>query len=185
MVAPITSSDGTLLGILAIDRMPFLALNEENLQMLSVMLGYYADCVVEAEGTRRFFEQFADAPTDFAAEFSRLLRLQRNYGINSHIAVLSFGNDESGRQAITHLARIRRGLDIPWQLEVGGRMVLANLMPLASEEAVEGYLLRIETMLKEYMGIGYDTWSLTPVEISLAESDPMTSLMRATKGVPA
>lgn len=185
VVAPITSSDGTLLGILGIDRMPFLALNEENLQMLSVMLGYYADCVVEAEGTRRFFEQFADAPTDFAAEFSRLLRLQRNYGINSHIAVLSFGNDESGRQAITQIARIRRGLDIPWQMEVEGRMVLANLMPLASEAAVEGYLLRIETMLKEYMGIGYDTWSLTPVEISLAESDPMASLMRVTKGAPA
>ena len=52
VVAPILTSDGKSLGVLAVDRMPFLALNEENLQMLSVMLGYYADCVNEAEGTQ-------------------------------------------------------------------------------------------------------------------------------------
>jgi polysaccharide biosynthesis protein PelD len=183
VVAPILTSDGYQLGVLAINHMPFLALNEENLQMLSVMLGYYADCVVEAEGARQFLEHFPDAPEDFAAEFSRLLKLQRNYGIDSHIIVLSFANDEDGRKAVTQLARIRRGLDITWQMEVGDRLVLANLMPLANDPAVEGYLLRIETMLKEHLGIVHEEWSLNPLEISLSERDPVASLMRVTKDV--
>lgn len=176
VVAPILTSDGESLGVLAVDRMPFLALNEENLQMLSVMLGYYADCVSEAEGTRRFQEVFPDAPADFAAEFSRLLRLQRTFSINSYIVVLAFANDEGGQQAIANLTHIRRGLDISWQIRVGNRILLANLMPLANESAVEGYLIRIETLMKEYMGIDYDDWRLTPVRISLADSDPLASL---------
>jgi hypothetical protein len=182
VIAPILTSDKKLLGVLAIDRMPFLALNEENLQMLSVMLGYYADCVNEAEGSRRFLELFPAAPADFAAEFSRLLQLQRNYGINSHVIVLAFENDESGRQAIAEIMRIRRGLDIPWQIKADKRLLLANLMPLAKEAAVDGYLLRIEAILKEHMGLGYDEWRLTSFTISLDESDPAASLQRLIEG---
>jgi hypothetical protein len=176
VIAPILTSDKKLLGVLAIDRMPFLALNEENLQMLSVMLGYYADCVNEAEGSRQFFERFPDAPADFAAEFSRLLRLQRSNEINSHVVVLSFANDENGRQAIAQLTHIRRGLDIPWQVKVGNRVLLANLMPLANDSAVDGYLLRIEAILKESMGIDFEEWRLASTRISMAQSDPMASL---------
>ena len=61
--------------------------------------------------------------------------------------------------------------------------MLANLMPLANDPAVEGYLLRIETMLKEHMGIEHDNWNLTPIEISLSESDPIASLKRAIRGL--
>lgn len=185
VVAPILTSDGHLLGVLAINRMPFFALNEETLQMLSVMLGYYADCVVEAEGTRRFLGLLPAAPHDFAGEFSRLLRLQHSYGIDSHVVALVFHNNESGHQVVAQLARIRRGLDVVWQVEEGQCLVIANLMPLANAAAVEGYLLRIETWLKEYMGNGYDELSVTPLDISLAESDPVASLIRAIKGAAA
>jgi hypothetical protein len=124
---------------------------------------------------------FPDAPEDFGAEFSRLLKLQRSFGIDSQIIVLSFENDDAGRQAVTHLARIRRGLDVSWQMEAGGRVVLANLMPLANGPAVEGYLLRIGNMLQEQLGD--ELVNLNSVEISLSESDPIASLKRATKGI--
>lgn len=179
VVAPIQASDGYLLGILAVNSMPFLALNEETLQMLSVMISYYADCVVEAAGVRRFIGQFPAAPPDFAAEFPKLLRLQRNYNIESHIVTLSFGNDEYGRRSLTQLARIRRGLDIIWQVELKNRIVLVNLMPLTGKAAVASYILRIDTLLKENMGTDYNKWSVTPIEISLSETDPVTSLMHA------
>jgi K+-sensing histidine kinase KdpD len=176
VVAPILNSEQQSLGVLAIDRMPFLAMNEENLQMLSVMLGYYANCVTESEGVRTIRATFPAAPADFAAEFHKLLMLQSGYGINSHIVVLPFGNDEAGRQAIAQLSRIRRGLDISWQLPLGERTLLINLMPLATEASVEGYLIRIETILMEYMGDDYDQWRLAPLRISFAEADPVLSL---------
>lgn len=185
VVAPIITSDGYLLGVLAINRMPFFALNEETLQTLSVMLGYYADCVVEAEGTRRFLERLPAAPHDFAGEFSRLLHLQQGYGIDSHIVVLVFHNDERVRQAVVQLARIRRGLDVIWQAKDETRLVIANLMPLSNEAAVEGYMLRIEAWLNKYMGSDHDELSVTPFDISLAESDPVASLIRVIKGTAA
>lgn len=185
VIAPILTSDGYLLGVLAINRMPFFALNDETLQMLSVMLGYYADCVVEAEETRRFLDRFPAAPPDFAGEFARLLRLQRSYGIDSHVVALVFYNNDISRQAVAQLARIRRGLDVVWQAEEGTRLVIANLMPLSNAAAVEGYMLRIEAWLNEYMGSGYDELNVTPFDISLAESDPGASLMRAIRGTAA
>ena len=185
VIAPILTSDGYLLGVLAINRMPFFALNDETLQMLAVMLGYYADCVVEAEESRHFLNLYPAVPPDFAGEFSRLLRLQRSYGIASHVVVLIFHNNDSSRLAVAQLARIRRGLDAVWTVEEGQHLVIVNLMPLANAAAVEGYLLRIETLLKEYMGIRYDELSVTPLDISLAERDPLAMLIRAIKGAAA
>lgn len=185
VIAPIITSDGYLLGVLAINHMPFFALNDETLQMLAVMLGYYADCVVEAESTRRFLERLPAAPHDFAGEFSKLLHLQQSYGVDSHVVALVFHDNEIGRQAGAQLARIRRGLDVVWQVEEGQRLVIINLMPLASAATVDGYLLRIEIWLKEYLGSGYDELTVTPIDISLDESDPVASLMRVIKGTAA
>lgn len=182
VIAPIMNSEQRTLGVLAIDRMPFLALNEENLQMLSVMLGYYADSVTEVEDVRRFRAIFPEATLDFAAEFHRLLQLQRHFHINSQIVVLPFTDDEAGRKAIEQLSRVRRGLDISWQQRAGNRMLLINLMPLASEAALEGYLLRIEGLLKDNFGTGYETWRLAPVHISLDVEDPVASLRYAVEG---
>lgn len=184
VVAPILTSEKTLLGVLAIERMPFLALNAENLQMLSVMLGYYADCVNDAGSTRKFKAVLPAAPADFAAEFSRLLHLQRAFGINSYIVALPFDNDEHGRQAVANLTRIRRGLDVAWQVTVGGRVWTVNLMPLANGAAVEGYLLRIESMLQDYIQIGLEEWRLTPIRIGLDEADPLESLKNTLGAAP-
>jgi len=178
VIAPILTSAKHLLGILAVERMPFLALNEENLQMLSVLLSYYADCVNEAEGTKRFLELFPAAPPDFAAEFPRVLQLQRTHGINSYVVVLAFEDDETGRQAIARILLSRRGQDIPWPIKLGHRLLLANLMPLANDAAVEGYLLRTETALKSLSGFNLDTRPLSSFRIGMADSDPMAGFKR-------
>lgn len=178
VIAPILTSTKQLLGVLAIERMPFLALNEENLQLLSVLLSYYADCVNEAEGAKRFFELFPDAPPDFAAEFPRVLQLQRTHGINSHVVVLAFKDDESGQQAIARILQSRRSQDISWSFKLGRRLLLANLMPLANDAAVDSYLLRTEAMLKGLSGFNLDAGQLSSVRISMADSNPMAAFKR-------
>ena len=182
VIAPILTSDKQLLGVLGISSLPFLALNKENLQMLSVMLGYYADCLAEARGSSEFYRHFPDAPADFAAEFSRLFNLQRRFGINSHLVVLSFAKDELGQQAIRRLMSQRRGLDLIWQVEQAERTEIVNLMPLANEAAVQGYLLRVEKMMEEYVQLGFDGVSMHPVQINLAEHDPVATLENLLKG---
>lgn len=176
VVAPILTSTKRLQGVLAIERMPFLALNTENLQMLAVMLGYYADSVDEAEDIYQFKAKLPTAPADFSAEFTRLLHMQRAFGISSFIVALPFSNDEHGQQAVASLMQVRRGLDVTWQVIVGARIWIVNLMPLASDGAVDGYLLRTESLLKEYIEMGMEEWRLTPVRISLAEANPLAML---------
>lgn len=182
VVAPILAAGDKLKGVLAVDRMPFLAVNDENLQMLSVMLNYYADCVDEVENTRLFRTGFPDMPMDFAAEFSRLLHLQRNFKLDSYIVALPFGNDEQGRQAVANLAHMQRGLDLAWQTMSDDRLWFINLLPLANDHAVEGYVLRVENKLKALMEIGNKEWSLTSFRIGLDEDDPVQTLQRLIRG---
>lgn len=181
VVAPVYTSGGMLMGVLAIDRMPFLAVNQENLQMLSVMLGYYADCVDEAEGMRNFHARFPEVPADFAAEFARLARLQADFGVESYIIAVPFTDDEQGRQSVLNLSHVRRGLDISWTTQLGNRLWFVNLMPLANDHAVEGYLLRIEGLLREYLGHD-DEWQLASTRISLSDVDPGATLQKLMTG---
>jgi polysaccharide biosynthesis protein PelD len=176
VIAPIFASDGHLLGILAVERMPFLSLTEENLQMLSVLLGYYADCTVESDEARQFLEHFPDAPPHFAAEFSRMLRLQRDYGINSHVVVLFFSDDVHDQQVIVQRELTRRSLDVSWLRKTNRGVLLANLMPLADGSAVQECLVRVENVLNDQLGLARDEHRLSPSVISLAQDDPLASL---------
>lgn len=178
VVAPVQASDGTVLGILAVERMPFLALNEENLQLLSVLLAYYADCRMESDSVRQFMGRFPDAPPEVATEFSRMLHLQRGYGINSQVVALSFGSDESGRSALAEHERGMRSLDVTWRIDTIGQTVLVNLMPLADGLAVRSYLARLEGGSQGKPWEARGAFSRAPVVISLAESDPWASLAR-------
>lgn len=178
VIAPILTNKNQLLGVLAIERMPFLAFNVETLQIVSALLSYYADCVNEAESAKRFLELFPDAPLDFAAEFQRVLQLQRTHGINSHVVVMAFQDDEIGQQAIARILQSQRSQDISWSFKLGPRLLLANLMPLANDAAVDGYLLRIEAMLKGLSGFNLDTGQLCYVRVSMARGDPMGAFKR-------
>lgn len=188
VVAPALASDGTVVAMLAVERMPFLALNEENLQMLSVLLAYYADCKVESDDVRQFIKEFPDASLDVATEFSRMLRLQREHGINSHLVALSFANDEAGRRAISEHERGMRSLDVAWRVDTGSRLLLANLMPLAEKPAVDSYLNRVEGGHDDPPGNDHPpdgqhpAYSRAPVVISLAEREPWASLAGFIRG---
>ena len=91
VVAPILTSGDQLLGVLVVTRMPFFALNEDTLRTLSLLLGLYADSVVVSDRVGQVMSQVPRCPYDFADELVKLIRMQRDFGINSHIVVLQFG----------------------------------------------------------------------------------------------
>ena len=111
-----------------------------------------------------------------------MLRLQREHGINSHLVVTSFANDENGRQAIAQHQSTRRSLDVAWQISAGGRVLLANLMPLAGERSVRAYLARVERGVEDPPGGADDTRGRAPAVLSLAGSDPLAALDRLIRG---
>ena len=187
VVAPISTSGEQLLGVIVVTRMPFFALNEDTLRTLTLLLGLYADSAVISDQTGQVMSQVPGIAFEFADEFVKLMRLRRDYAIASHCVVLQFGPHPERVDMILFMMRLRRRFDVQWQFGGGeGRPAgIANLMPLASDTAVRGYLERIEAALKERFGGDLETLQIRPYVISLEQHEPLTVLARVVTGESA
>ncbi|MGG1946932.1 PelD GGDEF domain-containing protein [Trinickia sp. NRRL B-1857] len=154
--APLLSADDTLLALLVIEKMPFLSLNYDNLQMMLVLLGYYGDGVEHSRVVRAVLDAVPGCPLEFALEYARLARLQRTSGIDSSVVALSFRRDEEHDSLFEHVLRRGRSLDLAWPLQTERRSVLINLMPLTDSAGIEGYLARIESNLQSQFDTDFD-----------------------------
>jgi hypothetical protein len=175
VVAPLVAGNDTLIGVLVVTRMPFFSLNVENLQMLSVILAYYADNIRNAPDVRRIQLRLPTIPALYAEEFMRMIRMQKKAGIASHIVVMTFAGLLREDIPVEFL-RVKRGLDLYWQTHVKGRPVIAVLMPFASPAAKDGFLLRLEGWLAARFAGDFETLGIHLRTIDFAEEDPLEIL---------
>jgi hypothetical protein len=164
--------------------MPFFALNEDTLRTLSLLLGLYADSVVVSDSVGQVMTHVPGVTYDFADELVKLQRLQRDFGINSHCVVLQFAPHPERVDMILFATRLRRRFDVQWQFGGSERQStgIANLMPLASDTAVRGYLERMEGALKDRFGGDFESLHVRPYVISLEQHDPLAVLERVVTG---
>lgn len=187
VVAPILTSGDQLLGVVVVTRMPFFALNEDTLRTMSLLLGLYADSVVVSDQVGQVMTGVRGVTYDFADELVKLMRLRRDFAINSHCVVFQFGAHSERVDMILFATRLRRRFDVQWQFGGGeGQSTgIANLMPLASETAVRGYLERMEAALKDRFGGDFERLRVRPYVISLEQHDPLAVLGRIVTGEAA
>ncbi len=187
-VAPVLSGPDRLIGVLVIERMPFLALHHDNLELLLVLLGYYADGLEHAVAAREIERALPGCPQDFALEYARLARLRREAGIASTVVALAFGADEHSADWFEQTVRSHRTLDLAWARDGGRERLLLTLMPLADSEAASGYLLRIERMLQAQFGIDFEQGRIgihtLPVPAD-ADPQPLRRLLQRCEGAAA
>jgi hypothetical protein len=151
--APIASSRGRTLGVLVVARMAFTALNEETLQLLTVVLSYYADGVDQATIARPVLAAHPQCPPEFAVELARLARLYERAALSSSLVALVTPLDHAdGREAFAAIQGLRRTLDLHWESTRYDRRVLLALLPLTDRAGTQGYLDRINTRLRELYG---------------------------------
>lgn len=150
--APIAASNGNILGIVAIERLPFSVMNNDTLQMMAVMVGYYADGLEHEDVIEEIHEHVPDCPTDFALDLVRLSRIYEIASINSAMVALVFEANEQGQDLYENVKRMKRSIDMAWAISNGRNHVFITLLPLSAEQAVEGYLQRIETNLQTLFG---------------------------------
>lgn len=176
--APLQSADGALRAILVVKRMPFLSLNFDNLQLLLVLLSYYADGVGHSAIAKRIVEQVKDCPADFALDLSRLARLKQTAGVDSSLVTLVFPRDEAGDSLFEHVMRRRRSLDVMWPLRGAKYSILVNLMPATDAAGVGGYLARIEASLSAQFNINLEQARIAVHTVGLDEADAAAGLKR-------
>lgn len=180
VVAPICTSDHTILGVVAVSKLPFLALNVENLQLMSVILGYYADLVHDAPEISPLRERLPKIPISFAEELVRLQKLQKRFGITSQIVVMRFEKTH-GKEIVDQLLPIRRSLDLYWQDNGISTVNLAVLMPFATRAAREGFLRRIDNWLSTRFDGDFEKLKIRVKGIDLADHDPVLFLVNQMK----
>ncbi|MDA0190865.1 MAG: PelD GGDEF domain-containing protein [Proteobacteria bacterium] len=148
IAAPLTTLDGRVLAVLLVERVPFFALHEEMLQTLNLLLGYYADGLSMHTLAAPLRADCPACPPEFAFELQRLWRVRRDSEVPSVLVALEFRPHPQFDGLAEQIARQRRALDVNWLIEAPTHKVLLTLMPLAGAAAAEGYLARIESLVR-------------------------------------
>lgn len=173
VVAPVMTSDKQLLGLLAVERLPFLSLNEETLQFLTVLLGYYADGVGNSHAVSTVHAAVPECPILFAAELVRLHRIHHDVGIHSMLAALVIAPGASQSEIAIEVMRQSRQLDHIWDFSHGGKRILMTLMPLHGESAMAGYLHRTQGWLHDSFGFAdFNSAGVMPASVLIGSAEP-------------
>jgi hypothetical protein len=141
--APLAPTGGSILALLAVEKVPFFAFQPENLRGLAAVLGYYADNLAASAVARQVLAQIPECPEDFAAGYLRLCRLHATSGIPGVVAacVVSAGTESA-------IPVPRRSADISWRREgPDGGADLILLMPFCGEEQARTALARLPNAL--------------------------------------
>jgi hypothetical protein len=178
IVSPMFLDTGELLGVLAVERLPFFALTTETLQMIAVMLEYYADSRNSGDSAHKLCEIIPNMPIDFAQQLGRMLHMQGKFSIESHLVIITLPLNDTSLLAAAQLNKVRRALDVGWTLIRDEDLLVVNLMPLSTKKSVEGYLMRIESWCKDYFGEYFGSLHISPRVIGLDEKDPLAALKR-------
>jgi hypothetical protein len=153
VAAPVIDAAGNRLGLLVVERMPFLCLNKEALQVLSVTLGYYADMINVDPRTFDLCRKLPGCPSPFAEELLRLERIYQQCSISSTLVAMDFNLGEKQKKlAFAETERQCRRLDVSWPIRTGEHNILVTILPLYGQAAAEGYIKRIEERLSRVLG---------------------------------
>lgn len=144
--APISNSAGHVIGVLVVERMPFLSVNYENLQLLSVLLNFYADVVYAGQASQSMLARWPDLPFQMARELVALNRLRGEGKVETSLALFVADDSEQAGLILDSLARGLRSLDLAWWVKDRTLMIM---MPMTGVSGLEGFLLRTEQWLQD------------------------------------
>ncbi len=176
IVAPVATHDGSLIALLAVEQMPFLALHDETLTTLAVLLGYYADALQVSRAARIMQRALPGCPLEFADELNRCHRLWREAGVHSSLLLVKFGTHPDAAAFRTLLRREFRDLDMLWEIPQQRGPAFLVLLPLAGPAGVEGCLARIEASLDRRHQVNFDAAHIAPYGQQLGDEDPFVTL---------
>jgi len=149
-----------IIGLLAIEEMPFVAFNKDALVSIMILTNYmfaekHKGMVLDKIDT--FLPKFEN---DFRFETYRLALMYREYAIESTLLTVRSEERLIIHQLIDMLEENLRTLDMMGHLVVEGREVVAVLFPFSDRSSVEGFFQRVGEQLErllhdEKVTVGY------------------------------
>ena len=152
VAVPAKTANGHIVAIMAVEKMPFFALQTTNMQTLAVLTSYYADTISASAFLPLLTEKIKDCPIDFFTTLKTLHHLQRDMQISSMLVGFIVRDAHEGPEQLKIIASVARGLDETWILTRGESRICLVLLTLAGETALSGYIDRIERLFAERLG---------------------------------
>jgi hypothetical protein len=172
-VVPLIDVNDRIHGVLVIEDMLFLSMQEENLRLLAVLGGHIGDMVALAAdrgGTD------ADG-AQFFRETQRAILNRRQYGLPAMLVSTALPHGETGKEVEALLLRQRRGLDCVWVRGDDGSKTMLLLMPLTGPVEYEGYRKRIDRIIREHFGKTCEELDLWIVPREIKAKDTIDKLL--------
>jgi len=132
-----------VIGLLAIESMPFMAFNKDSLISITVLTGYIfneAHKLFVLQKIKDFLPEFRE---NLRFEVHRLRLIYQNHGVESTLLVFRSRDRLAMHQLNDTIQRNRRLLDIADDAQLDGVDTIVALFPFADISAVDGFLKRI------------------------------------------
>lgn len=142
--------DGSLKYAIAIQKMPFMNLNKDNVLAINVLFYYVMLDHYELDAIKDLYKEFRDIDVEAIKEINRCALLKKKYDVNSSLVLFTFEDwDES---LYYFLSDNVRGLDLVSRC---GRRSLMVLLPMTDLSGAYGFIRRIQGLIGEFKGVAY------------------------------
>ncbi len=172
-VVPISDSSGRLHGILAVRDMHFMAFQQENLNVLALLGGYFGDLLSRSEGRDKSRTAW------FLAEIDSALRFCKSHSVKSTLVCMRMVDTEQARSVAHWISTDLRSLDRSWILpsKTDGPTV-SILLPLQSKQQSADYLRRVATDLLKKHDIALPSVVVEVDSMQLSRMDTRASCLK-------
>ena len=138
-----------LVAILAIEAMPFMAFNRENLTSIAILLEYLSFSIIKKDELNLRDEVDGILDGDFRFEYIRLKRLYENYNVESTVLVMKLDNKLQAYKLNDIVRKILRSLEFTTIQQYGKSYYIINLFPLHGKSSAVGYINRLMSLLED------------------------------------
>ena len=147
VAVPFINQEDKIYALLIIETMPFLSLNNENIETINLLLRYFLEGKT-VKNAELILKQYPDCPVFFANELQRLTNLYINTQQDSAVVVFLVLQCPHQEDYLFRLKQEKRGIDTSWESAKGENKFLFVLMPLSSHAGIESYRIRMNTVLE-------------------------------------
>lgn len=152
---------------IAIEKMPFMAFNRENLTSISILTEYIS-IEINKKTTLQIDNDLAMIQDEsFRFEYLRLKHLYQKYKVNSVILVLRIDNELQATRVYEKVVKMLRSLDMVTMFKENNFYYISLLFPLHDKAAALGYLNRLLASLDEERDkeFNYMTFNLSQINL--------------------
>ncbi len=181
LAAPLRGKDDQTIGVLTINRMPFMALNPDNLRNIWVLLQSYVEYLRLSSLAFEYTLQWPDSPPELRHEFAWLHRLQLDFGLQSYCMVWRCRHEHQAL-VLQHIRQQHSSGEMVWEWKRSDAPAVVSLLPFMGLAQVRLQQKRIEKSIIRQYGQDMVLNHVISVEVPLARSNAWALVRQMLEG---